>query len=157
KTPEERYQTAAGVESDLQRCLTEWQSVGGVAPFPLGTRDIPDRLLIPEKLYGRDREIDALLGAFGRVVSDGATRLVLVSGSSGLGRSSVCNERHKVMVPPRVFFFSGKFDQPPRDTPYSPLAQAFQGLIRQILNADDDRIRHWREAIREAVVSQGRL
>src|SRR5262245_20321105 len=72
KTPEERYQTAAGVECDLGRCLTEWQTLGRITPFPLGARDIPDRILIPEKLYGRKREVDALLGAFGRVVVDGA-------------------------------------------------------------------------------------
>jgi PAS domain S-box-containing protein len=157
KTPEERYQTAAGVEADLQRCLAEWERLGSIAPFPLGARDIPDRLLIPEKLYGREREVDALLGAFGRVVVDGATRLVLVSGYSGIGKSSVVNELHKVIVLPRGIFISGKFDQRLRDIPYSTLAQAFQGLIRQLLNADDDRIRHWRDAIREAVASQGRL
>src|SRR5437762_7348126 len=35
KTPEERYQTASGVESDLSRCLEEWQSHGRIDPFPL--------------------------------------------------------------------------------------------------------------------------
>src|SRR5215472_9094530 len=61
KTAEERYQTAAGVNSDLRRCLAEWEAQCHIGEFPLGEHDTPDRLLIPEKLYGRAREIDALL------------------------------------------------------------------------------------------------
>src|SRR3984957_17473894 len=83
KTAEKRYQTAAGVEADLRRCLGEWETGGGIAPFPLGVHDASDRLLIPETLYGREAEIAALLAAFERVVAVGTTELVLVSGYSG--------------------------------------------------------------------------
>src|SRR6202790_3722674 len=61
KTAEERYQTAAGVESDLRRCLVEWETQSRIDQFALGEHDTPDRLLVPEKLYGRGREIDTLL------------------------------------------------------------------------------------------------
>ena len=88
-----------------------------------------DRLLIPERLYGREREIGALLAAFNRVLSHGTPELVLVSGYSGVGKSSVVNELHKVLVPLRGLFASGKFDQYKRDIPYATLAQAFQTLI----------------------------
>ena len=87
KNAEERYQTAAGLEADLRRCLSEWREHGRIEPFPLGTNDSSDRLLIPEKLYGREREIDALLAAFDRVVGQGTAELVLVSGYSGVGKS----------------------------------------------------------------------
>ncbi len=133
KNAEERYQTASGLEADLRRCLAEWQRYGRIDPFPLGAHDAPDRLLIPEKLYGREGEIDALFAAFHRVVTHGIPELVLVSGYSGIGKSSVVNELHKVLVPPRGLFASGKFDQYKRDIPYATLAQAFQTLIRQIL------------------------
>ena len=76
-----------------------------------------DRLLIPEKLYGREAEIDTLLAAFDRVVTQGTTELVLVSGYSGIGKSSLVNELHKALVPPRGLFASGKFDQYKRDIP----------------------------------------
>ncbi len=65
KTGEERYQTAAGVEADLRRCLAEREATGRIKPFPLGAHDAPDRLLIPEKLYGREREIETLLASTG--------------------------------------------------------------------------------------------
>src|SRR5262245_2987292 len=107
KTTEERYQTAAGVESDLRRCLAEWETQCCFDEFPLGEHDTPDRLLIPEKLYGRAREIDTLLASFDRVVASGTPVLVLVSGYSGVGKSSVVNELHKVLVPPRGAFASG--------------------------------------------------
>jgi serine/threonine protein kinase len=89
KTAEERYQTAAGLEADLRRCLQDWESLGRIDPFLLGAHDASDRLLIPEKLYGRDRESKALLNAFDRVVARGTPELVLVSGYSGIGKSSV--------------------------------------------------------------------
>src|SRR5580700_7213351 len=111
KTPEERYQTAAGLESDLRRCLAAWETRHEIDDFPLGEHDRPDRLLIPEKLYGREREIGTLLASFDRVVKSGTPELVLVSGYSGIGKSSVVNELHKVLVPPRGHFASGKFDQ----------------------------------------------
>jgi predicted AAA+ superfamily ATPase len=118
KTAEERYQTAAGVESDLRHCLAEWENRGGVDEFPLGKHDTPDRLLIPEKLYGRETEIETLLASFDRVVAGNRPELVLVSGYSGIGKSSVVNDLHKVLVPPRGLFASGKFDQYKRDIPY---------------------------------------
>src|SRR6267378_1614675 len=126
KTAEERYQTAAGVAGDLRRCLTEWEAHCHIDPFQLGAHDVSDRLLIPEKLYGREHEIEALLASFDRVVANGIPELVLVSGYSGIGKSSVVHEVHKVLVPPRGLFASGKFDQYKRDIPYATLAQAFQ-------------------------------
>jgi PAS domain S-box-containing protein len=157
KNAEERYQTASGLEADLRRCLVEWQLHGLISPFPLGAQDGSDRLLIPEKLYGREREIDALLAAFERVVTQGTPELVLVSGYSGVGKSSVVNELHKALVPRRGLFASGKFDQYKRDIPYTTLAQAFQPLIRQILVKSAAELGQWRHALQEALGPNGQL
>jgi predicted ATPase/GAF domain-containing protein len=157
KTAEDRYQTAAGVQSDLQRCLDQWESHGRIDEFPLGAHDAPDRLLIPEKLYGRGREIVTLLASFDRVVASGRPELVLVAGYSGIGKSSVVNELHKVLVPPRGLFGSGKFDQYKRDIPYATVAQAFQSLIRPLLGESETELRNWRDALHNALDPNGRL
>jgi PAS domain S-box-containing protein len=157
KTVEERYQTAAGLESDLRRCLAEWVSEQRIGEFPLGEHDTPDRLRIPEKLYGRQREVETLLASFDRVVKNGTPELVLVVGYSGIGKSSVVHELHKALVPPRGLFASGKFDQYKRDIPYSTLAQAFQSLIRSLLAKSEAELSSWREALREAVGPNGML
>jgi len=157
KTPEERYQTAAGVESDLRRCLEDWDRERGIHVFPLGEHDRPDRLLILEKLYGREPEIKTLLASFDRVVKSGTRELVLVCGYSGVGKSSVVNELHKVLVPRRGLFASGKFDQYKRDIPYSTLAQALRGLTRGLLAKSEADMVTWRDAIREALGQNGRL
>jgi PAS domain S-box-containing protein len=157
KTAEERYQTAAGLERDLRRCLAAWETQHRIDAFPLGQHDTPDRLLIPEKLYGREREIGALLAAFDRVVTSGRPELVLVSGYSGIGKSAVVNELHKALVTPRGLFASGKFDQYKRDIPYATLAQAFQSLIRSLLGESDAELASWRDALREALHPNGRL
>jgi PAS domain S-box-containing protein len=157
KTAEDRYQTAAGVEADLRRCLAAWESFGLIEPFSLGTQDASDRLMIPERLYGREREIDALLASFERVVATGTPELVLVSGYSGIGKSSVVHELHKVLVPPRGLFASGKFDQYKRDIPYTTLAQAFQGLVRPLLGQREAELCRWRESLQEALGPNGAL
>jgi PAS domain S-box-containing protein len=157
KTPEDRYQTASGVKADLQRCLTEWETKGRIADFALGQNDKPDRLLIPEKLYGRDGEIKILLTAFERVVTSGRPELVLVSGYSGIGKSSLVNELHKPLVPPRGLFASGKFDQYKRDIPYATVAQAFRGLIQSLLGKNEAELTSWRDGLREALGPNGQL
>ena len=156
KTAEERYQTAAGLERDLRRCFAAWEAQHRIDDFPLGEDDTPDRLVIAEKLYGREREIETLLGAFDRVVSSGRPELVLVTGYSGIGKSSVVNELHKVLVP-RGLFASGNFDQYKRDIPYSTIAQAFQSLIRPLLACSDTELSSWRDALREALGPNGQL
>ncbi|WP_426426264.1 trifunctional serine/threonine-protein kinase/ATP-binding protein/sensor histidine kinase [Bradyrhizobium genosp. A] len=157
KTAEERYQTATGVESDLRRCLAAWEAPHRIDDFTLGRHDVPDRLLIPEKLYGRAREVETLLTVFDRIVEGGAPELVLVSGYSGIGKSSVVNELHKVLVPPRGLFASGKFDQYKRDIPYSTLVQAFQSLVRPLLAKSDTELATWRAAFLEALEPNARL
>lgn len=157
KTGEERYQTAFGIEKDLRHCLAEWERKGRIDPFPLGEHDAPDRLLIPEKLYGRMREVETLLDSFDRVVKSGVPELVLVSGYSGIGKSSVVHELHRALVPPRGLFAAGKFDQYKRGIPYATLAQAFQSLIRQLLSESDAELARWRDALTEALGPNAQL
>jgi PAS domain S-box-containing protein len=157
KTAEDRYQTASGLASDLRRCLAEWEATGHIELFPLGARDAPDRLLIPERLYGREREIDTLLASFDRVVDDGTPEFVLVSGYSGIGKSSVVSELHKVLVAPRGLFASGKFDQYKRDIPYTTLGQAFQSLVRSLLSQSEAELGRWRDSLSEALGPNGQL
>jgi PAS domain S-box-containing protein len=157
KTPEERYQTAGGVARDLRRCLAEWEQRLRIDDFPLGLQDTPNRLLIPEKLYGREREIATLLACFNRIIKSGAPELVLVSGYSGIGKSSLVNEVHKVLVPPRGLFASGKFDQYKHGIPYATLLQAFQSLVHSLLSKSDAELVSWRHDLVEALGPNGRL
>jgi predicted ATPase len=157
KTAEDRYQTAGGVERDLRRCSAEWTAQSWSDDFAPGQQDTPDRLLIPEKLYGRAREVGALLASFDRTVKSGVPELVVVSGYSGIGKSSVVNELHKILVPPRGLFAAGKFDQYKRDIPYSTLTQAFQSLVRPLLGKSDTELNRWRDALLEALGPNGQL
>jgi serine/threonine protein kinase len=157
KTAEDRYQTAAGLTADLRKCLAEWESHRSIEPFPLGADDVSDRLMAPEKLYGREHEIERLLGAFDRVVTNGATELVLVSGYAGIGKSSVVNELQRALVAQRGLFASGKFDQFKRDIPYATLAQAFRSLVRPVLGESEVELSRWRDSFSEAVGLNGQL
>src|SRR4029077_12051643 len=151
KTAEERYQTAAGVERDLRRCLAKWPASGRIDTFLPCEPGTPDRLSIPEKLYGREREIAGLLGAYDRVATTGRPELMLVCGYSGIGKSSVVHELHKALVPSRGLFASGKFDPHQRDIPYRTIAEAFKELIRGFMSKSDAELEGWRGTLSEAL------
>src|SRR5947208_10254924 len=157
KTPEDRYQTAGGVERDLRRCLAEWEARRRIDDFPLGLQDTPNQLLIPERLYGRDGEIATLLSCFDRIIKTGVPELVLVSGYSGIGKSSVVDELHKVLVQPRGLFAYGQFDQYMHDIPYATLVQAFQKLVQSLLGKSEVELAGWRDALRHALEPNWRL
>ncbi|MBN3925586.1 ATP-binding sensor histidine kinase [Nostoc sp. NMS4] len=146
KNAEDRYQSALGLKHDLQVCQSQWQETGNIAPFELGLRDISDRFVIPEKLYGRQSEVETLLAAFKRV-TDGATEMILIAGFSGIGKTAVVNEIHKPIVRQRSYFIKGKFDQFQRDIPLSALVQAFRDLIGQLLSETDAQIQQWKVKI----------
>ena len=151
KLPEERYQSAHGVQFDLDRCLAQWQASGQIASFPLGAEDGSDRFQIPHKLYGRDWEIAQLLAAFDHMAASGEAALVTVSGYSGIGKSSLVHELHKPIMRERGYFIAGKFDQYMRDIPYATLTQAFRGLVQQLLAESEAHVANWRRQIQEAV------
>ena len=139
KSAEERYQTAAGVRVDLRHGLTALATLGRIDPFPLAAHDVSGRLIIPERLYGRESEMKKLLAAFDRVLARGRTELVLVSGYSGVGKSSFVHQLRKELSPSTGLFAAGKFDQFQRGIPYATVAQGFQSLVRQLLGKEKRR------------------
>jgi PAS domain S-box-containing protein len=157
KMPEDRYQSARGLQLDLERCLEQWSARGEIEPFAPGERDTPDRLQIPQKLHGREAEIALLLQAFSRVVAAGTPELLLVSGYSGIGKSTLVQELYKPVVRERAFFLSGKFDQYKRDIPYATIAQAFRELVLEILAESEPRIAVWRQRLLGALGVNGQL
>ncbi|MCL1469586.1 AAA family ATPase [Argonema antarcticum] len=156
KTAEDRYQSALGLKADLETCLNQLQSTGNISDFSIGKRDKSGSFSIPQKLYGRDEEVLTLLSAFDRV-SQGKSEMMLVSGYSGIGKTSVVNEVHKPIVRQRGYFIAGKFDQFKRNIPYASMIQAFQELIRQLLTENSEKIAIWQEKLLEAVGINGQV
>ncbi|BAY31113.1 two-component hybrid sensor and regulator [Nostoc carneum NIES-2107] len=150
KNAEERYQSALGLKHDLAQCLKQWQETESIAEFDLGQRDLCDRFLIPEKLYGRETEVQVLLDAFERV-TQGSSEMMLVAGFSGIGKTAVVNEVHKPIVKQRGYFIKGKFDQFNRHVPFSAFVQAFQDLMGQLLSESDSQLQTWKVRILEAL------
>jgi predicted ATPase/signal transduction histidine kinase len=150
KNAEERYQSALGLKHDLTTCLHQWQQTGKINSFELGSRDISDRFIIPEKLYGRTAEVKTLLAAFDRV-AQGNTEMMMVAGFSGIGKTAVVNEVHKPIVRQRGYFIKGKFDQFQRNIPFSAFVQAFRDLMGQLIAESDAQIEQWKTKILSAL------
>ncbi|MEG4394639.1 AAA family ATPase [Microcoleus sp. BROC3] len=156
KNAENRYQTALGIKHDLEMCLLQLQQTDSIEEFELGTRDITDRFLIPEKLYGRETEVDNLLAAFERV-STGTAEMMLVAGFSGIGKTAVVNEVHKPIARKRGYFIKGKYDQFQRNIPFSAFVQAFRELMGQLLSESDAQLKTWKTKILTALGDSGQV
>ncbi|MBW4508915.1 MAG: AAA family ATPase [Scytonematopsis contorta HA4267-MV1] len=146
KNAEDRYVGTRGLKHDLSNCWQNLKETGNIPLFALGERDITDRFIIPEKLYGREDEVKELIQAFERVAT-GAGEMALVSGFSGIGKTVVVNEVHKPIVRQRGYFIKGKYDQYQRNIPFSAFVQAFQDLIRQLLGESDAQLAEWKKKI----------
>jgi len=156
KNAEERYQSALGLRHDLEQCLQQWETSRAIENFQLGEHDRSDRFLIPEKLYGRETEVQSLLAAFDRV-AHGTSEMMLVAGFSGIGKTAVVNEVHKPIVEKRGYFIRGKFDQFNRNVPFSAFVQAFRSLMGQLLGESDALLASWKEKILDAVGESGQV
>ena len=182
KNAEDRYQSALGLKSDLEHCLSQLEHTGRITSFGIGQQDQCDRFLIPEVLYGREREVAALLAAFDRVATVDATanetssntatsqseqqqtpgsysqsELILVAGYSGVGKTAVINEVHKPIARQRGYFIKGKFDQFQRNIPFSAFVQAFRELMGQLLAESDRQLARWKSLILEALGANGQV
>ncbi|MBD2593805.1 AAA family ATPase [Nostoc spongiaeforme FACHB-130] len=156
KNAEDRYQSALGLKYDLENCLHQLRETGKIESFEIAQRDVCDRFLISDKIYGRETEVKTLLQAFDRV-SFGATEMMLVAGFSGIGKTAVVNEVHKPIVRQRGYFIKGKYDQFQRNIPFSAFVQAFRDLMEQLLTESDVQIQQWKTKILEAVGENGQV
>ncbi len=187
KNAEQRYQSAWGIKADLEECLQQLETSRQIADFPLGTQDIPDKFQIPQKLYGREREVETLLTAFERVAgkqggwgageAEGAggaggageekehlittsksqIEMMLVVGYSGIGKSALVQEIYKPITQRRGYFIWGKFDQFQRNVPYSAVVSSFQELAQQLLSESKAQLQHWRDKLLAALGANGQV
>jgi predicted ATPase/signal transduction histidine kinase len=156
KTPDERYQSAGGLAQDLAVCARQWAARRRIAPFPLGRRDIGERLVISSKLYGREREVHTLLEAFEQAAQGrGGGTLLLVEGYSGIGKTALIQQLVRPIVRQHGNFISGKFDQVVRGVPFGALIQAFRALVRQLLTGSEAQLAAWRDTLSGALGANG--
>ncbi len=156
KNAEERYQSALGLKHDLEICSYAYKETGNITAFELGSKDISDCFLVPDKLYGRQSEVKTLLQAFDRV-SAGTTEIMLIAGFSGIGKTAVVNEVHKPIVRQHGYFIKGKYDQFQRNIPFSAFVQAFRDLMGQLLSESNAQIQEWKSKILDAVGENGQV
>lgn len=150
KDPSGRYQTAIGLERDLERALLALRR-GDDGDFSLGTEDVHPEFQVSRRLHGREQEVAALLAAFDRAVEGDAAVLSLVPGYSGIGKTSIVGELYQPAARRRGRFIQGKFDQYKRDIPYATVAQAFGELVRELLSESETELSTWRARLSDAL------
>jgi predicted ATPase/signal transduction histidine kinase/tRNA A-37 threonylcarbamoyl transferase component Bud32 len=156
KTPEERYQSADGLAEDLRRCRQTLTGDGDVPSFALGQRDVSSRFALPEKLYGREAELEQLLGALERA-HDGGRILLSVTGRSGSGKTALLRELQQLARERGAFFVRGRFDSQRRETPHSAFIEVGAELVRRVLTLSEDHIDAFREQLQRAMGEAGQV
>ncbi|MCI5146094.1 MAG: hypothetical protein D3923_11330, partial [Candidatus Electrothrix sp. AR3] len=158
KNAEDRYQTTFGLKADLKKCQNEPSNLQNLKKlrFTLGKDDFSRSLHIPQKLYGREDEVNILLQSFERV-SQGTAEMMLVAGYSGVGKTALVHEVHKPMTEKRGYFAAGKFDQFQKSIPYSAITQAFNEFFRYLLMEKTEKLNIWKRRILDAVGSNGQI
>lgn len=161
KTPEERYQSAYGIRADLEECLRQLETTGKIEDFVIARQDLANQFQIPQKLYGREAEIATLLTAFQRVATadknSSHTELMLVTGYSGMGKTTLVREIYQPITEKRGFFISGKFDQFQRDTPYAAVVSALTHLVKQLLGESQPQLQLWRQKLLKSLGANARV
>ncbi|MFS8071901.1 MAG: ATP-binding protein, partial [Byssovorax sp.] len=155
KNAEDRYQTVYGLIADLEECLSQLKAAGTIGDFVPGAHDAASDFQIPEKLYGREREREKLIAVFERAAA-GNAEIVLLSGSSGIGKSALVNEIQRPITERRGYFTSGKFDKL-HNAPHGAMIQAFQSLIRELLSESEKQINSLRKRLHEALGASGQV
>ncbi len=156
KTVEERYQSAYGLKSDLEKCLQLLNEHGHIKDFKIAEKDVSNRFQIPEKLYGREKEIKMLLAAYDSVKT-GKSKIFFCPGDSGVGKSALINEIILPVTTQKGYFISGVFDSLNRNIPYSAIIGAFQELIKELLTESEDKLKYWQENILKHIGSIGQV
>lgn len=148
KDPTDRYQTARGIQADLERCRDALSTAGALRPFPLGAQDLPRELGIPDRLYGRAEAIARLT----RCLRDDAGPVwALVSGYAGIGKSSLVRALTPAVTARQGLVLGGKFDQFNRGLAHGALSAALDGLVDAVLAQPDAVVARWRARAAEAV------
>ncbi len=146
KDPNDRYQSARGLCGDFVRCRRELASKGAVPSFGLASEDTSPLLLMPQRLYGRDRELSELSGALARTAAGGNV-LVLVSGEPGVGKSALVERLRSEVQAQRGHFCAGKFEALRANAPYSAFSAALRGFVRAVLVRPESEVRRCRDRI----------
>src|SRR5436190_1833792 len=156
KSAEQRYQSTFGLIADLERCRAAARSGDGAHAFALGADDVSRRFQMPQRLYGRKREVEQLVRRF-EESAKGATVFALVSGYSGVGKSALVAEMGRAIVQRRGYLAEGKFDQFQQAAAYGAIASAFRGLVDQLLGEPPAHLAAWRAALQQGLGANAAL
>ncbi len=164
KNAEDRYQSSIGLIKDLEECLLQLKTKSQIEVFPLGRYDVSQEFNIPQKLYGREKEVEWLLNHFEEYLDNFRRKtsvisrpipIMLVSGYSGIGKSVLVQELFKSITKRRGYYIAGKFDQLQKNIPYFAILKAFQELVRQLLSEPEEELKSWKNRILRELGNNG--
>ncbi len=157
-----RQQEVAQLQDAFERIAAGEMKRGGEGELGVpsgdkGARGRGEEDICQSPLASAQSKIQVALEAHLWCDSKSRIEMILVSGYSGIGKTSLVNEVHKPLVRQRGYFIAGKFDQFKRDIPYAALIQAFEELMRLLLTESATKLQAWREKLLTALGPNGQV
>lgn len=153
KDPEDRYQSAWGIQSDLVICLMQLEAGEQIQDIIPGENEISERFKLSQKIYDRDDILNKLIKKI-KINFHLTPRIyeiptlpkimVLVSGDAGIGKSSLIQEIYKPIIEHNGYFLSGKCH---KNVAYSAFITMVNQLVKEILCQNEERLKQWQKTI----------
>jgi len=156
KNPDDRYQSAFGLKSDLAHCLSQLKKSGQIDQFPIAQYDHSIAIKIPEKLYGREKELRGLKEILNRV-DHGSSELILIAGYAGTGKTVLVQELFRTMKGKGAIFIKGKAEQYRQGVPYTVISRAFHELVTYVLSKQEREFQSWKDTISTTLGDLGKV
>ena len=143
--PNSRYQSAYGLQKDLECCLLQWRKRREVFFFPLARYDVASTFEVSDRFCGRHAELELLHTALNRVTVAGI-EVVMVAGTAGVGKTRLFKEFcHQARG--EAIFAHIKFRPLATEPVYWPVAQVLEQVLAWILSQGQDELANWKEKI----------
>ncbi len=150
KHPDQRYQSAFGLQADLARAKALHESGNLSADaLPLGRYDQIEILSRPMKFNGRSAEMAVLQQNYEAVASaQGRSRMMVLRGPAGSGKSRLISEFRENLVGRQIRFVSGRFSSHESALPFNALANAFNEYLMRLSRSKSAEAAEFHEKVK---------
>src|SRR6056297_672838 len=150
KDPALRYQSDLGLLKDIEKCIQVMDYPHLAKNYSIGKYDINQQFQLPQKIYGREEEINYLKNAI-YAARKSQSQNIFIEGYSGIGKTRLVEFIKENIENQPVLFVSGKFEQYEQEKPFQAIGQLIQQITDYVLAQKEKELNSFSESISESL------